>query len=108
MQPPGFITTGHEDKVLRLHKALCGLHQAPGAWNAKLDASLQELGFAKSECKHGLYTRGVKHSKLVVSIYVDDLIITGESATEIDTFKEMKALFHMSDLGASPTASALK
>jgi hypothetical protein len=36
----------------------------------------------------------------VVGVYVDDLIITGEMNTEIDSFKqEMKRLFKMSDLG---------
>ncbi|WVZ75290.1 LOW QUALITY PROTEIN: hypothetical protein U9M48_023361 [Paspalum notatum var. saurae] len=79
-QPPGFIAVGHERKVLKLHKALYGLKQAPRSWNAKLDASLQELGFTKSSCEHGLYTRGFEQSRLVVGIYVDNLIITGSLA----------------------------
>jgi hypothetical protein len=36
-QPPGFVVTRREDKVLKLRKALYGLHQAPRAWNQKLD-----------------------------------------------------------------------
>jgi hypothetical protein len=99
-QPPGFTAAGHEEKVLRLHKALYGLRQAPRAWNVKLDASLHELGFTRSKCEHGLYMRGTQASRLVVGVYVDDLIITGELNTEIDSFKqEMKRLFKMSDLG---------
>ncbi|KAF0933728.1 hypothetical protein E2562_019206 [Oryza meyeriana var. granulata] len=39
-QPPGFTVVGHEDKVLRLDKALYGLRQALRAWNAKLDETL--------------------------------------------------------------------
>jgi hypothetical protein len=30
-QPPGYASAGNEDKVLRLHKALYGLRQAPRA-----------------------------------------------------------------------------
>ncbi|WVZ88673.1 LOW QUALITY PROTEIN: hypothetical protein U9M48_035165 [Paspalum notatum var. saurae] len=71
-QPPGFTTAGHEEKVLRLHKALYGLCQAPRAWNAKLDASLHELGFTNSKCEHGLYMRGAAASRLLVGVYVDD------------------------------------
>lgn len=39
-QPAGFVITNKEHKVLKLRKALYGLHQAPRAWNAKLDNTL--------------------------------------------------------------------
>ena len=47
MQPPGFAVKGEEHRVLRLRKVLYGLRQAPRAWNAKLDATLGELGFQR-------------------------------------------------------------
>jgi hypothetical protein len=31
LQPPGYVVSGREDQVLRLKKALYGLHQAPRA-----------------------------------------------------------------------------
>ena len=46
-QAPGFAQKGQEHKVLKLHKALYGLHQAPRAWNQKLDEKLKELGFTR-------------------------------------------------------------
>jgi hypothetical protein len=46
-QPPGFIERGKEHLVLRLNKALYGLHQAPRAWNKKLDESLLSVGFSQ-------------------------------------------------------------
>jgi hypothetical protein len=99
-QPPGFTVDGQEDKVLRLDKALYGLRQAPRAWNAKLDRTLAELGFRRSESEHAVYARGRGASRLLVGVYVDDLIITGNDTTEIDYFKEeMKSKFKMSDLG---------
>jgi hypothetical protein len=55
-QPPGFTVEGNEQKVLRLHKALYGLRQAPCVWNAKLNASLVKLGFIRCRVEHGLYT----------------------------------------------------
>ena len=58
VQPPGFIITGKEHKVLRLHKALYGLRQAPRAWNAKLYATLEALGFTHSDSEHTVYARG--------------------------------------------------
>jgi hypothetical protein len=44
-QPPGFAVTEEESKVYRLRKALYRLRQAPRAWNAKLDATLKQMGF---------------------------------------------------------------
>ena len=57
-QPPGFVVSGEEGKVLRLVKALYGLRQAPYAWYAKLDASLASFGFWRSINEHAVYTRG--------------------------------------------------
>ena len=56
-KPPGFAIKGEEHRVLRLHKALYGLRQAPRAWNAKLDATLGELRFTRCATEHALYTR---------------------------------------------------
>jgi hypothetical protein len=97
-QPAGFVVQGAEHKVLKLKKALYGLRQAPRAWNAKLDSTLLKLGFQKSSAEHGVYIRGTGKGRLVVGVYVDDLIITGHSG--IKEFKaEMKKMFSMSDLG---------
>ncbi|WVZ93229.1 hypothetical protein U9M48_039227 [Paspalum notatum var. saurae] len=99
-QPPGFVVEGASNRVLRLRKALYGLRQAPRAWNAKLDASLAQLGFQRSSSEHGIYTRGHGDSRLIIGVYVDDLIISGASGEEISCFKqEMKSIFSMSDLG---------
>ena len=75
------------DKVLKLRKALYGLRQAPRAWNAKLDLTLQSLGFERWKLNHALYKRGDEADYLLVGVYVDDLIITGTTAREIACFK---------------------
>ena len=43
--------------MLKLRKALYGQQQAPRAWNAKLDATLGEIGFTRCATEHALYTR---------------------------------------------------
>jgi len=100
-QAPGFIVNGAEHKVLKLRKTLYGLRLAPWAWNAKLDATLGELGFTRCATEHMLYTWRRGKEELVVDVYVDDLIITGARVEDIDGFKrEMAARFKMSDLSA--------
>jgi hypothetical protein len=100
-QPPGFIVKGQEQKVYKLHKALYGLRQAPRAWNSKLDIVLHELGFSKCKTEYELYIRVKNKMRLIVGVYVKDLIIMGESDQELNLFKnEMKKVFQMCDLGA--------
>jgi hypothetical protein len=99
-QPPGFAEPGQQGKVLRLIKALYGLRQAPRAWYSKLDASLNKMGFQRSASEHAVYMQGEGRNRLIVGVYVDDLVITGGNATELKQFKdEMKRTFQMSDLG---------
>ena len=99
-QPPSFAVKRAKHMVLRLRKALYGLRQAQRAWNAKLDATLGELGLWCAT-EHALYTRRRGKEELAVDVYVDDLIITGARTEDINSFKrEMAVHFRMSDLGA--------
>jgi hypothetical protein len=82
-QPPGFVKAGSEHQVFKLHKALYGLHQASIAWNQKLDESLESLGFKRSPSDHATYCRGAGGERLVLGVYVDDLVITGTSSSSI-------------------------
>jgi hypothetical protein len=99
-QPDGFQVKGKEKHVLKLHKALYGLRQAPRAWNIKLDKSLKSLKFTKCPSEPAVYTRGTGKNAVVIGVYVDDLIVTGSEPAEIQKFKkEMTTQFEMSDLG---------
>jgi histone deacetylase 1/2 len=49
--------------------------------------------------EHALYRRSNDKSSLLISVYVDDLIITGSSNDAIGEFKQqMHGVFRMSDL----------
>jgi hypothetical protein len=61
---------------------------------------MASLGFQRSSSEHGVYTRTRGESRLIVGVYVDDLVITGYGNKDILLFKdEMKSIFKMSDLG---------
>jgi predicted aspartyl protease len=99
-QPEGFVKKGEEDKVYLLKKALYGLKQAPRAWYSRVDNHLLSLGFVKSLSESTLYIKQCEVDILVISLYVDDLFVTGNNATLIDEFKmEMTKVFEMTDLG---------
>ena len=82
-QPKGFFVKGHEDKVYLLKKALYGLKQAPRAWYNKIDEFLSKLGFVKSLSESTLYIKGNQANSIVISLYVDDLLVTGSNAKPV-------------------------
>ena len=99
-QPEGFSIAGKENQVYQLKKALYGLKQAPRSWYSRIDTYLQNLGFTKSLSESTLYIKRDEEHILVVSLYVDDLLITGSCKELIEKFKEeMKSVFEMTDLG---------
>jgi len=99
-QPEGYTVKNKEHLVLRLSKALYGLRQAPRAWNIRLDKSLKNLGFRRCVQEQAVYTRGEGRAAVVIGVYVDDLIVTGDDPMQIQAFKQqMTKQFEMSDLG---------
>ena len=99
-QPEGFAVKGKEQHVLKLSKSLYGLKQAPRAWNIKLDKSLKKLGFVKCPSESAVYKREAGKATIILGVYVDDLLVTGNDPLEIMKFKQqMNAEFEMSDLG---------
>lgn len=99
-QPEGYVVKGQEGKVLRLRKALYGLKQAPRAWNTRIDKYFQEHGFTRCLSEYALYVKYTNGDLLIVCLYVDDLIFTGNSQRMIDEFKKsMTKEFEMTDIG---------
>ena len=77
-----------------------GLKQTPRAWYSHLDEFLLSLGFEKSLNEATLYVKKVDKDILIVSVYVDDLLITGNHEQLVDEFKlKMKNKFEMNELG---------
>ncbi|GKB12012.1 ribonuclease H-like domain-containing protein [Tanacetum coccineum] len=98
MKPPeGYFPSNN--KVWRLKNSLYGLKQAPRQWNAKLTSTSIENGFSQSKSDYSLYTKSDKGVFLSL-VYVDDIIITGNSISEIEKFKVfLKSKFMIKDLG---------
>jgi hypothetical protein len=91
---------GGKDKVYKLRKALYGLKQAPRAWYSKIESYFIQEKFEKCPHEHTLFVKKCKNKVLIVSLYVDDLIYTGNDAAMFEEFKRsMKNKFDMTDLG---------
>ena len=85
MQPEGFANPTKPHHNCKLKKALYGIWQAPKAWFAKLHGALLGWGFQNSISDTSLFhTR--KHGRLLLLlVYVDDILITGESVEDVTT-----------------------
>ena len=71
-----------------------------GAWHERIAEYLVHVGFCKAHADHSLYVCESDTGIVVITIYVDDLIIVGNSAMEIDCVKSLlKQEFEMKDLG---------
>ncbi|GJX90221.1 ribonuclease H-like domain-containing protein [Tanacetum coccineum] len=97
--PPGYFPD-NETKVCKLNKSLYGLKQAPRKWNAKITADLLENNFVQSKSDYSLFTKSFGDVFSTLLVYVDDIIITGNSLTEIEKVKQfLKTKFMIKDLG---------
>ena len=98
-QPKGFEIFNSELHVCRLKRELNGLKQAPHAWYTLIDSYFTGLGFTKSEADANLYQIVVEGKLLIISLYVDDLILTGDEQLIHSCKEDIAKEFEMKDLG---------
>jgi hypothetical protein len=99
-QPEGYVQKGKESLVLKLHKSLYGLKQAGRTWNTKMDSTLKSHGFTALDADQCIYIRRQHSIFLLVSLYVDDLLIACNQLVELKLFKQqLTSEFDMEDLG---------
>ncbi|KAJ0834657.1 putative RNA-directed DNA polymerase [Helianthus annuus] len=97
--PEGYYSK-NETKVCKLVKSLYGLKQAPRKWNEKLTNVLVNVGFVQSCCDHSLYILSKESVLILLLVYVDDIIVTGNNDNEISRIKQLlRDNFQIKDLG---------
>jgi len=99
--PEGLRTRDNHNLVCKLNKALYGLKQAPRQWYDKIhDYLVNVLKFKSNEYDPCLYIRKIGSDIIIIALYVDDLLIIGNSQSQIAHLKrEFKTRFEMKDLG---------
>ncbi|CAH9101134.1 unnamed protein product [Cuscuta europaea] len=100
MQPPPGYLSPNDTRVCKLTKSLYGLKQASRQWFCKLSDSLKLLGYKQSKADFSLFTKITEHSFTAILVYVDDLILGGNSMKEINAVKVfLNNKFTIKDLG---------
>lgn len=99
MAPPEGLVNGSKH-VCRLNRALYGLKQASRAWNERFHQFVIRLKFKRSENDQCLYVRTENDERLILVLYVDDILIVGSDLRSITVIKScFKKEFAMSDMG---------
>ncbi|KAL8161261.1 hypothetical protein V2J09_012750 [Rumex salicifolius] len=99
-QPPGFINREFPDHVCRLRKAIYGLKQAPRAWYTELRTFLIHQGFVNSISDTSLFILNRGSATLYILIYVDDIIVTGNTPASVDkVIATLASKFSLKDMG---------
>jgi len=100
-QPPGFIHPDKPHHVCRLRKSIYGLKQAPQAWYKTLSKFLCDYGFANSKSDSSLFVFRKQGMVLYTLVYVDDIIITGNSTAKVnECINKLASSFSIKDLGS--------
>eukprot|EP00253_Pinus_taeda_P015756 PITA_15756 len=98
-KPPGFIQID-SNLVHQLKKSLYGIEQAPQAWYAEMDSFLLDTGFSRCPSDNIVYTKKVGKYLIILVLYVDDLILTGNDPNLINHVNSsLKKQFEMTKLG---------
>ncbi|XP_070681820.1 uncharacterized mitochondrial protein AtMg00810-like [Malus domestica] len=101
VQPPGFEDPTYPNLVCKLHKSLYGLKQAPRAWNERFTAFLPPLGFTTTYSDSSLFVKAVGSTLVILLLYVDDIIITGNDSLAIQqVIQSLTSEFDLKDLGS--------
>jgi len=99
MQPPPSLSSP-PNKVCRFCRALYGIKQAPCAWFAKFSVTVSSLGYSISSYDFALFIRRTDRCIILLLLYIDDMIITGDDSIDILELKQfLSQHFEMKDLG---------
>lgn len=89
------------DGVCQLNKAIYGLKQAGRQWYLKLHEKLLEIGFKNAVADPCLYILEKGGEKILMNIYVDDLILAYSSEKLLNNVKsKLQKAFDLRDMGA--------
>nr|GFA47125.1 zinc finger, CCHC-type [Tanacetum cinerariifolium] len=100
-QPEGFIMPVNENKVWKLIKSLYGLKQAPKQWHQNFDEVVFSNGYLLNQADKCVYRKFDETGKrVVICLYVDDMLIFGTDQVQVDLTKEfLSSRFSMKDMG---------
>lgn len=100
MVVPQGVSCSKPNQVCKLLKSLYGLRQASRKWYEKLTYLLLAQGYKQSSSNYSLFTLNYATDFTALLVYVDDVILVGNSMEEFIRIKTiLDSDFKMKDLG---------
>jgi len=100
MEPPPGLNLPKKGQVCRLTKSLYGLKQASRQWFDKLSSFLISAHYTQSNSDHSLFIKKTPTNFTALLVYVDDIILAGNSMEEIEHIKGLlHSTFKIKNLG---------
>jgi len=82
MSLPLGISVKNPNTVCKLNKSLYGLKQATRKWYDKLTSVLIQHHYTQANSDHSLFIKQTGTSYTILLVYVDDIILVGDSLEE--------------------------
>ena len=98
-QPLCFESKGWERKVCKLKRSIYDLKQPSRQWNIKFYHVVLKDGFKMIKEDHCVYLKCSNNGFIILSLYVDDILLVGNSKKMIDIVKRCLSFnFEMKDM----------
>ena len=99
-QPTGFVKEGNKHKVCKLLKSIYGLKQSSRQWYFCFQEVVLSNGFTMIDEDNCVYTKRSKGKFIIMSLYVDDILIAGNDKEFVMEIKAwLSSNFEMKDMG---------
>ena len=84
---PG-LTVQAQNLACKLKESPYGLRQASKQWYSKLLDALKSRGYQQSKNDYFLFFKKANGQSIILAIYVDDILMTGDDEDEMNCLKE--------------------
>ncbi len=100
MRLPDGLTLDKTKYACRLNKAIYELRISPRCWYLKIEQDLLKLGLRQSVHEPCLFYERSNDGFVILTVYVDDLLVTGTDKARIEFLKQkLKEIYKIKNLG---------
>lgn len=74
----------HKEKICKLKKSIYVLKQSPRAWFGRIALEMKSVGYLQSNSDHTLFIKHNGGKVTTLTIYVDNMVLTGDDPEEME------------------------